>query len=178
MILGLRLAAPAAQIDLPALPATAAGPGLRQLLVGSEGTLGVISEVSLRLRHAPRTRIYEGVFFETFAAGAQALHELAGEHLLPDVARLSDEQETRMSLALAGSGGLKGGLGRAYLGARGYREGCLAILGFEGVPERSPSDAGAPAAGPPRRRAERRHLSRPGVAEGTLRRSLPARRAA
>ncbi len=133
MILGLRLAAPAGDIELPALPATAAGPGLRQLLVGSEGTLGVISEVSLRVRHAPPASAYEGVFFETFAAGAQVLRELAGEHVLPDVARLSDEQETRMSLALAGDGGLKGAAGRAYLGARGYSGGCLAILGFEGA---------------------------------------------
>ena len=133
MILGLRLAAPAGEIELPPLPATAAGPGLRQLLVGSEGTLGVITEVSLRVRHAPEQRAYEGVFFESFAAGSKALHELAGEHVLPDVARLSDENETRMSLALAGSGGIKGRLGRAYLGARGYAGGCLAILGFEGT---------------------------------------------
>jgi alkyldihydroxyacetonephosphate synthase len=133
MVLGLRLAAPAGEIELPALPATAAGPGLRQLLVGSEGTLGVISEVSLRVRRAPERRAYEGVFFESFAAGSRALHELAGEHVLPDVARLSDENETRMSLALAPGGGVKGRLGRAYLGARGYAGGCLAILGFEGT---------------------------------------------
>ncbi len=133
MVLGLRLAAPAGEIELPPLPASAAGPGLRQLLVGSEGTLGVITEVSLRVRHAPEQRAYEGVFFESFAAGSRALHELAGEHVLPDVARLSDENETRMSLALAGSGGIKGRLGRAYLGARGYAGGCLAILGFEGT---------------------------------------------
>ncbi len=37
-----------------------------------------------------------------------------------------------MSLALAGGGGVKGRLGRAYIGLRGYGEGCLAILGFEG----------------------------------------------
>jgi alkyldihydroxyacetonephosphate synthase len=135
MVLGLRLAAPAAEIALPPLPATAAGPGLRQLLVGSEGTLGVISELSLRVRRTPAERVYEGVFFEDFAAGAQALRELSREHVLPDVARLSDEHETRMSLALAGSGGLKGTLGRAYLGLRGYAQGCLAILGFEGGPE-------------------------------------------
>ena len=52
---------------------------------------------------------------------------------MPDVARLSDEEETRMSLALAGVHGLKDRLGRAYLGARGYGRGCLAILGFEGA---------------------------------------------
>jgi alkyldihydroxyacetonephosphate synthase len=58
---------------------------------------------------------------------------LAQAHAAPDVARLSDEQETTMSLALAGSGGVKGRLGRVYLGLRGYRDGCLAILGFEGT---------------------------------------------
>ena len=132
MVLGLRLAAPAGEISLPALPASAAGPGLRQTLVGSEGTLGVITELSLRVRQAPARRIYEGLFFEDFEAGRAALRELAREHSLPDVARLSDEAETRMSLALAGEGGAKGRLGRAYIGARGYGQGCLAIFGFEG----------------------------------------------
>jgi alkyldihydroxyacetonephosphate synthase len=134
MVLGLRLAAPAGEIDLPAMPATAAGPALRQLLVGSEGTLGVISEIALRVRPAPRERVYEALFFTGFDAGVEALRTLAREHAMPDVARLSDEEETRMSLALAG-GGAKGQLGRIYLGLRGYREGCLAILGFEGSAE-------------------------------------------
>ncbi len=133
MVLGLGFSAPAGDIDLAAVPASAAGPGLRQLLVGSEGTLGVICELSLRVRPAPRERTYEGAFFESFAAGVHALRSLAQQGASPYVARLSDEQETRMSLAMAGSGGLKGALGRAYLGLHGYRRrGCLAILGFEG----------------------------------------------
>jgi len=135
MVLGARLAAPAGELALPPLPATAAGPDLRELLVGSEGTLGVISELDLRVRPAPRERVYLGVFFETFLAGVHAMRAFAREHVLPDVARLSDEHETQMSLALAGGGGLKGRLGRAYLGLRGYSEGCLAILGFEGSRE-------------------------------------------
>jgi alkyldihydroxyacetonephosphate synthase len=135
MVLGLRLAAPHGELDLPAMPATAAGPGLRQLIVGSEGTLGVITEISLRVRPAPAERSYEGVFFADLASGVSALRSLARERVLPDVARLSDERETGMSLAMAGSGGLKGRLGRAYLGARGYAGGCLAILGFEGSAE-------------------------------------------
>jgi len=133
MIVGLRMSAPAAEVELPAMPASAAGPSLRQLLIGSEGTLGVISELSLRVREAPPERAYEGVFFEDFAAGVELLRGLAQHGATPDVARLSDEAETRMSLALAGSGGIKGRLGRLYLGARGYREGCIAILGFEGT---------------------------------------------
>jgi alkyldihydroxyacetonephosphate synthase len=137
MVLGLRMTAPTGELALPALPASAAGPSLRQLAIGSEGTLGVISELSLRVREAPSERIYEGVFFEDFNAGAEALRALAQQGASPDVARLSDEQETRMSLALAGSGGLKGRLERLYLGVRGYREGCIAILGFEGEPSRA-----------------------------------------
>jgi alkyldihydroxyacetonephosphate synthase len=118
------------------MPASAAGPGLRELIVGSEGTLGVIDEVSLRVREAPAQRVYEGVMFESFTVGAQALRAMAQEHALPDIARLSDAAETRMSMALAGGSGLKGRLGRVYLGARGYGEGraerCIAIVGFEG----------------------------------------------
>jgi alkyldihydroxyacetonephosphate synthase len=135
MVLGLRFAAPLGDLNLPAVPASAAGPGVRELLVGSEGTLGVISELALRVRPAPSERSYVGVFFEDFPAGVEGLRALAQQQAAPDVARLSDEHETRMSLALAGPGGVKGGLGRAYLGLRGYHGGgCLAILGFEGAP--------------------------------------------
>jgi alkyldihydroxyacetonephosphate synthase len=132
IVRGLRLTAPSGEIVLPPQPASAAGPSLRQVLVGSEGALGVITELSLRVREAPQEQIYEGVFFEDFESGVEALRALAQGGACPDVARLSDEPETRLSLALAGSGGLKGALGRLYLGARGYRDGCLAILGFEG----------------------------------------------
>jgi alkyldihydroxyacetonephosphate synthase len=135
MVQGLRLVAPVGQIELSAFPASAAGPGVRELVVGSEGTLGVIDELTLRVRRAPVQRVYEGVFFESFEAGMQAFRRLAQDGCTPDVARLSDEQETRMSLALAGTGGAKARFGRAYLGMRGYDGGCLAILGFEGSAE-------------------------------------------
>jgi alkyldihydroxyacetonephosphate synthase len=135
MVQGLRMASPAGDIEPHAVPASAAGPDLRELLVGSEGVLGVIDELSLRVRRAPSKRTYEGVFFESFEVGANAFRALSQAHCAPDVARLSDVQETRMSLALAGSGGVKGRLGRVYLAARGYGDGCLAILGFEGSAE-------------------------------------------
>ena len=133
MVVGLRLAAPTNEIRLEPVPATAAGPGLRQLVVGSEGTLGVLTEVSLRVRPAPSAGVYEGMFFSSFAEGVEALRSLAGEHQsLPDVVRLSDERETELSLMLAEQGALKSALTRAYMGARGVAGGCLAILGFEG----------------------------------------------
>jgi alkyldihydroxyacetonephosphate synthase len=135
LVRGLKLTAPAGEIDLPALPASAAGPSVRELLVGSEGVLGTIDELSLRVRKAPAERAYEAAFFADFGAGVEALRELAQRGLAPEVARLSDASETAVSLALAGRGGAKGVLGRAYVRVRGYAGGCLAILGFEGEAE-------------------------------------------
>jgi alkyldihydroxyacetonephosphate synthase len=53
-------------------------------------------------------------------------------HVSPDVARLSDEDETRMAMAMASHGGLAERLGREYLRRRGHGRGSIAILGWEG----------------------------------------------
>ncbi len=103
LVLGVRCATPSGDIDLRALPASAAGPDLRELVVGSEGALGVITLAALQLRRAPAARRYEGWFFRDFAEGADALRTLEQEDASPDVARLSDESETQLTLALAGT---------------------------------------------------------------------------
>jgi alkyldihydroxyacetonephosphate synthase len=132
LVLGLRCATPIGDLELAAIPASAAGPSVRDLLVGSEGTLGVITQTALRVHPRPPTRRYEGWFFRSFREGAEALRSLEQAEAAPHVARLSDEEETRLSLAMAGMRGLKGTAARAYLGARGYTGGCLMILGWEG----------------------------------------------
>jgi alkyldihydroxyacetonephosphate synthase len=105
------------------------------LLLGSEGAFGVVTSVTVRVRPVPTTRRYEGMFFRSWQEGCAALREMEQGGTAPDVARLSDPDETRVQLALAGSGGLKGRLGTAVLAARGYRGGCLAVLGWEGDAE-------------------------------------------
>jgi len=132
LVCGLRMASPSTELVLPPPPASAAGPDLRQLVVGSEGTLGVITEVTLHVRPRPAETHYEALFFETFEQGAQALRLVAQDRRSPDVARLSDEEETRLTMGLAGDGGLKGKLGRGYIRARGYSGGCLGIFGWDG----------------------------------------------
>ncbi len=110
--------------------------------------------------------------FESFAAGVQALRAMAQEHAMPEVARLSDAAETRMSMALAGGGGLKGRLGRAYLDRARTRdenrpatERCIAILGFEGDAGEVKSRRGrATGAGAPQRRRGARGLAGAGMA--------------
>lgn len=132
LVLGLRVATPTGELLAHPFPATAAGPDLRQLLVGSEGMLGVITDVTVRVRPRPLESRYEGLFFEGFEAGAEALRLAVQQHGAPDVARLSDRHETRLTLAMAGDAGLKRRIGRAYLRARGYQGGCLAIVGWQG----------------------------------------------
>lgn len=131
MVLGLSLTAPAGRILLPAVPASAAGPDLRQLVVGSEGTLGVIDELMLRVRAAPASRAYEGLLFADLPSGVATLRDLAQEGSAPTIARLSDRQETSLTIAMSG-GGAKSRIGLRIAGLRGYREPCLAIFGFEG----------------------------------------------
>jgi alkyldihydroxyacetonephosphate synthase len=132
MVLGLRCVAPAGTIAARPVPATAAGPSLLQLLVGSEGALGVITEATLAVRPLPAARRYEGWSFRSFAEGCAAFRAMEQGHVSPDVARLSDEPETRMAMAMSSHGGLAERLGRAYLGSRGHGSGSIAILGWEG----------------------------------------------
>jgi alkyldihydroxyacetonephosphate synthase len=132
LVCGLRLVTPAGEIELPPLPATAAGPGLRQLLVGSEGALGVITQSTLKIRPRPAQRRYEGWMFRSFEDGVDAFRALEQHGVAPDVARLSDEEETRLSLALTGGDSLKQRAGLGYVRARGYSGGCVVVVGFEG----------------------------------------------
>ncbi|MGH2801280.1 MAG: FAD-binding oxidoreductase, partial [Thermoleophilaceae bacterium] len=111
-------------------------PDLRELIVGSEGVLGVICEATLRVRPVPEVRRYEGWSFRSFADGREAFRVMEQADAAPDVARLSDEEETRVALSLASSGGgAAERAGHAYLRLRGHEGGCLAIVGFEGGEE-------------------------------------------
>jgi alkyldihydroxyacetonephosphate synthase len=129
-LLGVRMATPLGELAAPAVPASAAGPSLRELAAGSEGALGVITEVTLRVHRRPERTRYEGWFLPSFEAGCEALRTLAQAGAAPDVARFSDADETAMTLGLSPPGAPA----RAYLRAR-LREsapGCLLVLGWEG----------------------------------------------
>ena len=134
LVTAIELTAPAGVLRTLAIPHTAAGPSLRQLVLGSEGTLGVITEVSCRVRPAPEQRLYEGWMAPDFAGGCEIIRDLAQSHEAPDVLRLSDEEESRISLAMSGTEGLQKRALDAYLALRRRRGGCLMICGWEGEP--------------------------------------------
>jgi alkyldihydroxyacetonephosphate synthase len=132
LVEGLCCVAPAGQVRVPALPASAAGPALKELLVGSEGALGVLTELTLRVRPQPQARHYEGWSFRSFEEGVEAFRVMEQAHGSPDIARLSDGEETRLTLGMSSSGSTFERLGRSYLRLRGHEGGCIAIAGFEG----------------------------------------------
>jgi alkyldihydroxyacetonephosphate synthase len=132
LVVGLRVATPAGELVLPAMAGSAAGPDLRRLVLGSEGTLGVVTEVTLRVRPRPTTRHYEGWMLPSWGGGFGVLRELAQRRDHPDITRMSDPGETRMSLSMSGSGGLTRRMLAAYLRRRGVADGCLVVVGFEG----------------------------------------------
>jgi alkyldihydroxyacetonephosphate synthase len=132
LVTALAMIAPAGELRTRQTPHTAAGPALRELALGSEGVLGAITEVTVRLHTAPRFSHHEGWIAADFPSGCELVRGLAQAGALPEVMRLSDEAETRISLAMSGASSAKRALMGAYLGLRRRRGGCLVICGWEG----------------------------------------------
>jgi alkyldihydroxyacetonephosphate synthase len=120
MVVGIRAMTPLGPLELGSAPASAAGPDLRQLVLGSEGAFGVITSVCVRVRPLPTTRVYEGWRLDSFVDGVRALRMLAQSGSSPTVLRLSDEMETAVGLAKPDSVGSQSG------------SGCLLLAGYEG----------------------------------------------
>lgn len=121
MVVGVTVATPRGTLEAGRAPKSAAGPDLRQLVLGSEGAFGVITSLRLRVRRAPAEKVYEGWRFASFKAGTAALRRVAQEGPMPTVLRLSDEAETMVGLAKPGE-----------IGGFQADAGCLAIVGYEG----------------------------------------------
>ena len=117
LVVGLTVATPVGTLTLGRAPRSAAGPDLRQLILGSEGTLGVITSLTVQVRPVPERRVYDGWRFASFTEGLLAVRRVAQAGPLPTVLRLSDEAETALNLARPEE--LGGG-------------GPLAIAGYEG----------------------------------------------
>ena len=122
MVRGLRTVTPAGVLDLGRAPESAAGPDLRQLLIGSEGVFGIITRVRVRVHPVPEATRYEAWTFGDFATGADALRAVVQTGTGPTVIRLSDEAETGVNLATTES-----------IGEQQVTGGCLAITVFEGT---------------------------------------------
>jgi alkyldihydroxyacetonephosphate synthase len=129
---GARLEAPAGTLELPAQPASAAGPDLRELVLGSEGRLGIISEATVRVCRLPERERFYAVFLPSFEAGVDAVRELVQARLPLSMLRLSTAAETETSLRLAGHERLIQALERVLAMRGAGPEKCMLLIGFTG----------------------------------------------
>lgn len=97
-----RLATPRGALTIGGLPASSAGPDLREALMGSEGRLGLVTEATVRIRPLPTHEDFHAVFFSHWDAAVEAVRALAQSDLQLSMLRLSNEVETETQLALAG----------------------------------------------------------------------------
>ena len=95
-------------VELPAVPKHGVGPELTQLFVGSEGTLGIITAVRVKLRHVPVRRRFSVFRFDTLAQGIEAGRLIMTSGLRPPVMRLYDSDAATQSLEKAVKAGLDG----------------------------------------------------------------------
>jgi alkyldihydroxyacetonephosphate synthase len=139
MVESLRLVTPEGIIETPRVPASAAGPDIRQVLVGTEGAIGLITNVTLRLRKAPEWKSYRGIIFRNFEDGLEAVRIMIQNDIVPNVIRLSNPSETEVAIAMARGNTVSTfeKIGTWFLRNRGYlgTNGSLMILGFEGSRE-------------------------------------------
>jgi alkyldihydroxyacetonephosphate synthase len=102
LVHALRVATPAGDLELGRAPASAAGPDLRELFLGSEGAFGVLTEVTVRIRPVPAATAYAAWTFPDFESGAAAFREATQRGIRPTVLRLSDASETRVNATIGG----------------------------------------------------------------------------
>ena len=121
------------RLKLPPFPASAAGPDIRQLVLGSEGRMGILTRAIVRISPLPDVNEIHGIFFPSWDYACQAVKTLAQSKIPLSMVRLSNPQETRINLALAGHGQQIKWLTR-YLKFRGIDPdaACMCLIGYIG----------------------------------------------
>jgi alkyldihydroxyacetonephosphate synthase len=128
---GGRLETPLGRLDLPHFPASAAGPDVKEMVLGSEGRIGIITRAEVRVRPRPQAEQFHGVFFPTWEQGMTAVRAIAQDGIPVSMLRLSNPLETETTLVLSG----KSWIGPADKGLRliGFGEQrCLLVFGVTG----------------------------------------------
>lgn len=139
MVEAVRMVSPRGIVDTMAVPATAAGPELLRLICGSEGTLGIITEATLKVRARPEVFDYRGLMFREFEEGVDAVRSLMQAGIVPETIRISDGEETALAYRLMkrfDSKVMNSGMNALikYLARRGYSfdGGSYSVIGCEG----------------------------------------------
>ena len=139
MTKGLRVVTPSGTLVTRPIPATSNGPSIREMVLGSEGRLGIITEATVHVRRIPEKRVILGYLFPNFAVALAAMQEIAAGEYSVSVTRVSDANETQFSFAMrvmpTPTDKLQSRALRLFLSRRlGWEldEMCLSFIGYEG----------------------------------------------
>ena len=137
---GMRVVMPGKVLEIRPLPHTSTGPSVREMVLGSEGRLGVITEVTVQVHRIPEVRLILGYLFPSWEAGLAAMQEISTSDAHPSITRVSDAKETAFSFATRKKSGrisisslISKGMMKV-LQRRGWKldEVCLSFIGYEG----------------------------------------------
>lgn len=133
MVLAIKAVTPKGVIETKCYPASAQGWDLHQIFAGSEGTLGVITEVTMKIRkYLPKNTAHASFIFKDFESAVEAMRTAMQSGIgLPHLYRISDCEETEVAFKTKG---FDGTFADKFLNAIGYKSGsrCLMFVAVEG----------------------------------------------
>jgi alkyldihydroxyacetonephosphate synthase len=135
---GLRVVTPTGVLVVRPVPSTSTGPSVREMVLGSEGRLGVVTEATIHIRRIPPERKILGYLFPSWADGLAAMRDIAASEASPSVTRVSDSHETAFSFATRSDptplDRVKSKALQAFLKRKGWDLDamCLSFIGYEG----------------------------------------------
>jgi alkyldihydroxyacetonephosphate synthase len=139
LLVSAKLITPSGIIQTGDYPASSSGPDWNHIIAGSEGLLGIISEVTIRIHELPEKRYYTGILFPSFHEGKECIREIKQSGIPTSMMRLSDEEEARLfgTLGTLGNKGifshLKHSIQNFVLNLYGLRDKkSVLIIGLEG----------------------------------------------
>lgn len=136
---GLRMVMPGQVLSLRPLPSYSSGPSVREMVLGSEGRLGIITEAWMNVHQMPEVRDIQAYFFPTYEAGLDACREIMESDVELMMARVSDAAETKFTMANGkkskGISALASKVIQKMMIRRGWDLDLIALsfLGFEGT---------------------------------------------
>lgn len=132
---GGTMIAPIGRLVLPPFPASAAGPDLRHLVLGSEGRMGIISQATVRIRRLPEHESFHAVFFPDWEQGLAAVRNIVQARIPVAMLRLSDAAETATTLVLAGHEHVIGVAERLLRRSGAGTDKCMLLFAVTGTAE-------------------------------------------
>jgi len=132
MFAGCTMVTPKGNLVVPTIPASSAGPDLREIVMGSEGRMGIITEVNVRVTPLPQEEKFLAVFLPSFENAKNAVRQIVQDKIPLSMLRVSNALETETQLKLAGhEKQIK--LLETYLSFRGVADGkCMLTFGVTG----------------------------------------------